>query len=31
MGAGLRALALPPAPLSNLLVRRFRFRIMPKE
>ena len=29
MGAGLRALALLPAPLSDLLVRRFRFRIAP--
>ena len=28
MGAGLRLLALLPAPLSDLLVRRFRFRVL---
>ena len=30
LGAGLRALALLPAPLSDRLVRRFRFRIAPE-
>ncbi|MDB5373341.1 MAG: actIII, partial [Belnapia sp.] len=30
MGAGLRLLALLPAPLSDALVRRFRFRVAPE-
>jgi hypothetical protein len=30
-GTGLRALALLSAPLSDLLVRRFRFCIVPEE
>jgi len=30
MAAGLRALALLPAPLSDALVRRFRFRVAPE-
>ncbi|MBL6453868.1 SDR family NAD(P)-dependent oxidoreductase [Belnapia sp. T6] len=31
MGAGLRALALLPAPVSDWMVRRFRFRVQPED